>query len=80
MGSPRRAVALEKRGYKVSRPSVARMMKALGVEARRTRKGIGGALSADMTAENTKINAWYAAVANRPINQQLICHSDRASQ
>ena len=44
MGSPRRAVALEKRGYKVSRPSVARMMKALGVEARRTRKGIGGSI------------------------------------
>ena len=56
------------------------MMKALGVEARRTRKGIGGALSEDMTFENTLINAWYAAVANRPINQQLIFHADRASQ
>ncbi len=37
-GSPRMAVELKKRGYKVSRPRAARMMKALGVEARRTRK------------------------------------------
>jgi transposase InsO family protein len=37
-GSPRMAVELKKRGYKVSRPRTARMMKALGVEARRTRK------------------------------------------
>ena len=37
-GSPRMAVELEKRGYKVSKPRTAKMMKALGIEARRKRK------------------------------------------
>jgi len=136
-GSPRMAVELENRGYKVSRPRTARMMKALGVEARRRRKFknttdsnhnypvspnllnqnfsvkrknqvwvsdityiettkgwvyltviidlfdrkvIGWSLSEDMTAENTVIKAWYAAIENRPIKRKLIFHSDRGSQ
>lgn len=37
-GSPRMKVELEKRGHKVSRPRTARIMKALGIEARRKRK------------------------------------------
>ena len=37
-GSPRMAVEREKRGCKVSRPRIARMMKAMGIFARRKRK------------------------------------------
>ena len=44
------------------------------------RKVIGWSLSEDLTAENTIIKAWYAAIDNRPINQKLIFHSDRGSQ
>ena len=33
-----------------------------------------------MTAENTVIKAWYAAVESRPIKRKLISHSDRGSQ
>ena len=44
------------------------------------RKVIGWSLSEYLTAENTIIKAWYAAIDNRPINQKLIFHSDRGSQ
>ena len=131
------SVELGNRGYKVSRPRTARMMKTLGIEARRKRKFknttdsnhnypvspnilnqnfsvkrrnqvwvsdityiettkgwvyltviidlfdrkvIGWSLSEDMTAENTVIKAWNAAVDNRPIKRKLIFHSDRGSQ
>lgn len=37
-GSPRMSVELEKRGFKVSRPCTARMMKASHLQARRRRK------------------------------------------
>lgn len=37
-GSPRMSVELEKRGFKVSRPRAARMMKASNLQARRKRK------------------------------------------
>ena len=37
-GSPRMAIELEKRGFKVYRPRTARMMKASGLQARRKRK------------------------------------------
>ncbi|MGB5944230.1 MAG: IS3 family transposase [Leeuwenhoekiella sp.] len=37
-GAPRMAVELEKRGFKVSRPRTGRMMKGLGIKARRRRK------------------------------------------
>ena len=131
------AVEREKRGCKVSRPRIARMMKAMGIFARRKRKFknttdsshnypvspnilnqifsvkrrnqvwvsdityiettkgwvywtviidlfdrkvIGWSLSEDLTAENTIIKAWHAAIDNRPINQKLIFHSDRGSQ
>jgi len=30
-----------------------------------------------MTAESTVIRAWYMAVGNRPIKDELIFHSDR---
>jgi putative transposase len=136
-GSPRMDVELENPGYKVSRPRTARMMRALGFEARRRRKFknttdsnhnypvspnllnqnfsvkkrnqvwvsdityiettngwvyltviidlfdrkvIGWSLSEYMTAENTVIKAWYAAVENRPIKRKLIFHSDRVCQ
>lgn len=136
-GAPRIKVELEKRGYKVSRPKTARMMRAKGLVARRRRKFknttdsshgypihpnrlnqnfkvkragqvwvsdityietnhgwvyltviidlfdrkvVGWSLSEDMTAENTVIAAWYAAVAARPITKKLIFHSDRGSQ
>ena len=44
------------------------------------RKVIGWSLSNDTTAEKTVIKAWYAAVANKPIKQKLIFHSERGSQ
>ena len=44
------------------------------------RKVIGWSLSEDMTAKNTVIKAWYAAIKNRPIHKKLIFHSDRGSQ
>ena len=37
-GSPRMAVELEKRESKVSRPRISRMMKSMGIVARRKRK------------------------------------------
>jgi len=37
-------------------------------------------MSKGMTAEETIISAWRMAVKNRPINQELIFHSDRGIQ
>ena len=37
-------------------------------------------MSKGMTAEETIIAAWRMAVNNRPINQELIFHSDRGIQ
>lgn len=136
-GAPRMAVELEKRGLKVSRPRTGRMMKGIGIKARRRRKFktttdsnhnypiapnllnrnfstsrknqvwvsdityietsngwayltviidlfdrkvIGWSVSQDMTAESTVIRAWYMAVGNRPIKDELTFHSDRGSQ
>jgi len=136
-GAPRMAVELEKRGYKVSRSRTGRMMKGIGIKARRRRKFkattdsnhnypiapnllnrnfstsrknqvwvsdityietsngwayltviidlydrkvIGWSVSQDMTAESTVIRAWYMAIGNRPIKDELIFHSDRGSQ
>ena len=44
------------------------------------RKVIGWSMSENLTAEATIIEAWWMAVANRPIQQNLIFHSDRGSQ
>jgi transposase InsO family protein len=44
------------------------------------RKVIGWSMSEDLTAEATVIEAWWMAVSNRPIKQNLIFHSDRGSQ
>ena len=136
-GSPRIKVELQAQGFQVSRPRVARIMKAAGIRARiprrfvvttdskhnypvapnilnrefsairpgqvwvsdityiRTNRGwlyltviidlfdrkvVGWAMSKGMTAEETIIAAWRMAVNNRPINQELIFHSDRGIQ
>lgn len=44
------------------------------------RKVIGWSISKGLTAEETIIRAWYMAVGNRPIKDQLIFHSDRGIQ
>lgn len=44
------------------------------------RKVVGWPMSKGMTAEETIIAAWRMAVNNRPINQNLIFHSDRGIQ
>lgn len=44
------------------------------------RKVVGWSLSKDMTVSNTSVAAWRMAVNNRPIDQQLIFHSDRGIQ
>jgi len=44
------------------------------------RKVVGWSMSKGMTAEETIIAAWRMAVNNRPINQELIFHSDRGVQ
>jgi putative transposase len=44
------------------------------------RKVIGWSLSEDLTAEDTIIKAWNAAVGNRPISKALAFHSNRGSQ
>jgi putative transposase len=44
------------------------------------RKVIGWSMSYNLTAEATIIETWWMAVANRPIQQNLIFHSDRGSQ
>jgi len=44
------------------------------------RKVVGWSMSKGMTAEETIIAAWRMAVNNRPINQNLIFHSDRGIQ
>jgi len=136
-GSPRIKEELQAQGFQVSRPRVARIMKAAGIRARiprrfvvttdsrhnypvapnilnreftatrpgqvwvsdityiRTNRGwlyltviidlfdrkvIGWAMSKGMTAEETIITAWRMAENNRPINQELIFHSDRGIQ
>lgn len=136
-GSPRIKEELQVQGFQVSRPRVARIMKAAGIRAIkprrfvvttdskhnypiapnilnrefttmrpgevwvsdityiRTNKGwlyltviidlfdrkvIGWAMSKGMTAEETIIAAWRMAERNRPINQELIFHSDRGIQ
>jgi len=136
-GSPRIKEELQTQGFQVSRPRVARIMKAAGIRARiprrfvvttdsrhnypvapnilnrefttsrpgqvwvsdityiRTNRGwlyltviidlfdrkvVGWSMSKGMTAEETIISAWRMAVKNRPINQELIFHSDRGIQ
>jgi len=44
------------------------------------RKVIGWSISNNLSAESTIIQAWYMAVGNRPIREELIFHSDRGSQ
>ena len=44
------------------------------------RKVVGWSQSSDLTAANTVIPAWRMAVGNRPLNKQLIFHSDRGIQ
>lgn len=44
------------------------------------RKVVGWAMSKGMTAEETTIPAWRMALRNRPVNDQLIFHSDRGVQ
>ena len=44
------------------------------------RKVIGWALSTSMKAAETTIPAWQMAIKNRPIEQDLIFHSDRGVQ
>ena len=136
-GSPRIKEELQAQGFQVSRPRVARIMKAAGIRARiprrfvvttdsrhnypvapnilnrefaasrpgqvwvsdityiKTNRGwlyltviidlfdrkvVGWSMSKGMTAEETIIAAWRMAVNNRPINQELIFHSDRGVQ
>jgi transposase InsO family protein len=136
-GSPRIKEELQAQGFKVSRPRVARIMRAAGIRARiprrfvattdsrhnypvapnilnreftatrpgqvwvsdityiRTNRGwlyltviidlfdrkvIGWSMSKGMTADETIIAAWRMAVNNRPVNQELIFHSDRGIQ
>lgn len=59
-GSPRMAVELEKRGFKVSRPRTARMMKASHLQARRMRKW----------KQTTDSNHTYPIAPNR-LNRQF---------
>lgn len=136
-GSPRIKEELQTQGFQVSRPRVARIMKAAGIRARKPRrfvvttdsshnypvapnilnrkfsatrpgqvwvsdityirtnrgwlyltviidlfdrKVVGWAMSKGMAAEETIIAAWRMAERNRPINQELIFHSDRGIQ
>ena len=136
-GSPRIKEELQVQGFQVSRPRVARIMKAAGIRARiprrfvvttdsrhnypvapnilnreftatrpgqvwvsdityiRTNRGwlyltvvidlfdrkvVGWSMSKGMTADETIMAAWRMAVNNRPINQELIFHSDRGIQ
>lgn len=136
-GAPRMSIELKSKGFKVSRPRTARIMKAIGIKARRVRifkattdskhnypispnilnqdfkverpnqvwvsdityietskgwayltviidlfdrKVVGWAISNDLSAKSTIINAWYMAVGNRKISKELIFHSDRGSQ
>ncbi|MBL4862950.1 MAG: DDE-type integrase/transposase/recombinase [Crocinitomicaceae bacterium] len=44
------------------------------------RKVIGWAMSDEMTAKETVIAAWKMAATNRPVEQELIFHSDRGVQ
>lgn len=44
------------------------------------RKVIGWSMSHNLTAKATIISAWYMAVKNRPIHDNLVFHSDRGVQ
>lgn len=44
------------------------------------RKIVGWALSSTMTTQATSLAAWKMAIGNRPIDQQLIFHSDQGIQ
>lgn len=44
------------------------------------RKVIGWSMSKLLTANQTILKAWHMAIANRPIDKQLIFHSDRGVQ
>jgi putative transposase len=44
------------------------------------RKIIGWSVSTSMTTQSTVMPAWKMAIANRPISQKLIFHSDRGVQ
>jgi transposase InsO family protein len=136
-GSPRIREELQVLGYKVSRPRVARIMKANDLCARRKRKFkvttdsnhnypvapnllnqnftvsrrnevwvsdityihtkqgwmyltviidlfnrkiVGWSMSDNLTAEDTVISAWYMAISNESITEELIFHSDRGVQ
>jgi putative transposase len=136
-GSPRITKELHAQGKKGSRPRVARIMRAAGIQARRRRKFkvttdskhnypiapnvldrkfsatrpseiwvsdltyvrthsgwlyltviidlfdrkvVGWSMSKDLTTANTIILAWFMAITNRPITEDLIFHSDRGIQ
>jgi transposase InsO family protein len=137
-GSPRITAELNVQGIRVSRPRVARLMKASGIRSCigkryrvcttdsnhgfhiapnlldrnfstdavgrawvsdityvRTAQGwsylttvidladrmvIGWAMDSSMKATNTSVAAWNMAVANRPVNTELMFHSDRGVQ
>jgi len=44
------------------------------------RKIIGWSLSTDMTTQNTVLAAWRMSLKNRPVDKELIFHSDRGVQ
>ena len=44
------------------------------------RKMIGWSISTDMTTQNTVLAAWKMALINRPVNKDLLFHSDRGVQ
>ena len=136
-GSPRITKELRAMGISASKPMVARLMKAAGIQTRRRkkfvattdpkhnypiapnvldrkfsatrpgevwvsdityvrtyqgwlyltviidlfdRKVVGWAMSKGLTAAETILAAWFMAVTNRPVTQELIFHSDRGVQ
>lgn len=137
-GSPRLTVELQKQGFSVSRPTVAKCMRELGLRSKISkkyvpsttdskhdkaispnllnrnfqadqpgcvwvsdisylvveegflyltvildlyeRKVVGWSLSDTLCTEDTVLSAWHQAVANRPIAEGLIFHSDRGVQ
>ena len=44
------------------------------------RKVIGWSMSKGLSTEETVISAWFMAIRNRPVTENLIFHSDRGSQ
>ena len=137
-GSPRLTVELQKKGVSVSRPTVAKFMRELGLRSKISkkyvpsttdskhdqpispnllrrnfqvdhpgrvwvsdisylvveegflyltvildlyeRKVVGWSLSDTLCTEDTVLSAWHQALANRPIAEGLIFHSDRGVQ